>query len=458
RFSKKTHSLVETFTESISFDRRLYKYDIEGSIAHTRMLEKCNLVTTRECKSIINGLMGIEKDIESGTFQFKTEHEDIHMNIESALVDRIGDVAKKLHTARSRNDQIALDLRLWMRDQIQNITEAIVSLQLELVIQAKASGNNILPGFTHLQHAQPVMAGHYFLAYVEMLERDRTRLIDCRKRVNVSPLGACALAGTTLLIKPEITAKLLGFDSTFDNSIDAVSDRDFSLEFASVLSIISVHLSRFCEEWIIWSSQGFDFLDIDDSYCTGSSIMPQKKNPDVLEIMRGKCGRVYGNLFSLLTIMKGLPLSYNRDMQEDKEAIFDSSDTIIECLVILKGLIGKTTLKFDHMEKSCEKGFLDATGIADYLVTKGVPFRQSHEIVGKIVKKCSASGTRLQDVSLRDFKKFSLLIDKDIYKTIGVANYIRQYKSPGSTSPASVRKKINGWERKLKKHTIKQEK
>ena len=458
RFTKKTASLVETFTESISFDRRLYKYDIEGSIAHASMLAQCSLISGKECKAIIKGLKGIHKEIESGTFQFKTEHEDIHMNIESALVDRIGDVAKKLHTARSRNDQIALDLRLWMRDQIQDIIESIVSLQWELVIQAKASGRNILPGFTHLQHAQPIMVGHYFLAYVEMLERDRTRLVDCRKRVNVSPLGACALAGTTLGINPEITAKLLGFDSTFENSIDAVSDRDFSLEFASVLAIISVHLSRFCEEWIIWSSQGFDFLDIDDSYCTGSSIMPQKKNPDVLEIMRGKSGRVYGNLFSLLTIMKGLPLSYNRDMQEDKEAIFDSSDTIRECLIILKELIKKTTLKFDNMEKSCEKGFLDATGIADYLVTKGVPFRQSHEIVGKIVKKCSVNGIALKNVSLNDFKKFSPLIDKEIYKTIGVSNYIKQYKSPGSTSPVSVRKQITAWERKLQKQVLKQEK
>ena len=458
RFTKKTASLVEAFTESISFDQRLYKYDIEGSIAHASMLAQCNLITPRECNTIIKGLRGIHKEIEAGTFQFKTEQEDIHMNIESALVERIGDVAKKLHTARSRNDQIALDLRLWMRDQILEIIEAIIALQSEFIMQAKNADKHILPGFTHFQHAQPVMAGHYFLAYVEMLERDRTRLVDCRKRVNVSPLGACALAGTTLDIKPEITAKLLDFDSTFENSIDAVSDRDFCLEFASVLAIISVHLSRFCEEWIVWCSQGFDFLDIDDSYCTGSSIMPQKKNPDVLELIRGKCGRVYGNLFSLLTIMKGLPLSYNRDMQEDKEAIFDTSDTIKECLLILKELIKKTTLKFENMEKSCEKGFLDATGIADYLVKKGIPFRESHEIVGTMVKKYSGDGKRLQDVSMKDFKKFSPLIDKDIYETIGVKNYIKQYKSPGSTSPSSVRKKIRAWERKLQKHITTREK
>ncbi len=451
RFKKKTASSVESFTESISFDSRLYKYDIEGSIAHTTMLAKCKLLTIKEKDAIIKGLKGILKDIESGKFKFKAEYEDIHMNIESALVKRIGDVAKKLHTARSRNDQIALDLRLWVRDQIQETIEAIVYLQLEIILKANNLGEKILPGFTHLQHAQPILIGHYFLAYVEMLERDRARLVDCLKRVNRSPLGACALAGTTLDINPEITAKLLGFDSTFENSLDAVSDRDFCLEFAASLAIISVHLSRISEEWIIWSGQEFDFLDIDDSYCTGSSIMPQKKNPDVLELIRAKCGRVYGNLFSLLTIMKGLPLSYNRDMQEDKEAIFDSSDTMKDCLLILKELIKKTTLKTDNMEKSCQKGFLDATGIADYLVKKGVPFRKAHEIVGKIVKKYSNNGKGLRDISIRDFKQFSTLIDKDIYETVGVENYIKQYRSPGSTSPKLVQKKITAWERKLRK-------
>ena len=333
RFKKKTASSVEAFTESISFDQRLYRYDIEGSIVHAGMLAKCNLITSKERDVIIKGLKEILNDIESGKFKFKTELEDIHMNVETALVKRIGNVAKKLHTARSRNDQIALDLRLWVRDQIQEVVDAIIILQSEMILKAKAFGKGILPGFTHLQHAQPILIGHYFLAYVEMFERDRTRLCDCLVRLNKSPLGACALAGTTLDIKPEMTAKALGFDSPFENSLDAVSDRDFCLEFAASLAIISMHLSRFCEEWIIWSSQEFDFLDIDDSYCTGSSIMPQKKNPDVLELIRGKCGRVYGNLFSLLTLMKGLPLSYNRDLQEDKEAIFDSSDTVKDCLL-----------------------------------------------------------------------------------------------------------------------------
>ncbi len=451
RFKKKTASSVEAFTESISFDQRLYRYDIEGSIAHAGMLAKCNLITSKERDLIIKGLKKILNDIESGKFKFKTELEDIHMNIESALVKKIGNVAKKLHTARSRNDQIALDLRLWVRDQIQEVVGTITNLQLEMILKAKVFGKGILPGFTHLQHAQPILIGHYFLAYVEMLERDRARLVDCLKRLNKSPLGACALAGTTLDIKPEMTAKSLGFDSPFENSLDTVSDRDFCLEFAASLAIISMHLSRLSEEWIIWCSQEFDFLDIDDSYCTGSSIMPQKKNPDVLELIRGKCGRVYGNLFSLLTITKGLPLSYNRDLQEDKEAIFDSSDTVKDCLIILKELIKKTTFKIDNIERSCQKGFPDATAIADYLVKKGIPFREAHEIVGKIVKKCSKDGKELGDISIKEFRQFSPLISKDIYKKLGARNYIKQYKSHGSTSPRLVQKRLSAWEKKLKR-------
>lgn len=451
RFKKKTASSVEAFTESVSFDRRLYKYDIDGSIVHARMLAECKLITNRERDMIIKGLNEILNDIESGKFKFKIEQEDIHMNIESALVERIGEVAKKLHTARSRNDQIALDLRLWIREQIQEMVSIISSLQLEMILKAKASGEVILPGFTHLQHAQPILIGHYFLAYVEMLERDRARLVDCLKRVNKSPLGACALAGSTLNIKPEMAAESLGFDSPFENSLDAVSDRDFCLEFASSLAIISMHLSRLSEEWIIWCSQEFDFLDIDDSYCTGSSIMPQKKNPDVLELIRGKCGRVYGNLVSLLTLMKGLPLSYNRDLQEDKEAIFDSSDTVKDCLVILKELIKNTTFKIENIKRSCQKGFPDATGIADYLVKKGIPFREAHEIVGKIVMKHSKNGKKLSDISIKEFKQFSPLINKDIYKTLGVENYIKQYKSHGSTSPRLVQKRLSVWEKKLKR-------
>jgi len=449
RFKKKTASSVEAFTESISFDSRLYKYDIEGSIVHARMLAECKLITNSERDAIVKGLKGILKDIESGKFKFKTEQEDIHMNIESALVKRIGNVAKKLHTARSRNDQIALDLRLWVRDQIQEVVSAIIILQSEMILKAKVFGKGILPGFTHLQHAQPILIGHYFLAYVEMFERDRTRLCDCLVRLNKSPLGACALAGTTLGIKPEMTAKALGFDSSFENSLDAVSDRDFCLEFAASLSIISMHLSRLSEEWIIWCSQEFDFLDIDDAYCTGSSIMPQKKNPDVLELIRGKCGRVYGNLFSLLTLMKGLPLSYNRDMQEDKEAIFDSSDTVKDCLRILGELIKKTAFKIDNIEESGQKGFPDATGIADYLVKKDIPFREAHEIVGKIVMKYSKGGKELSDISIKEFKQFSPLISKDIYKTLGAENYIKQYKSHGSTSPGLVQKRLSAWEKKL---------
>lgn len=363
RFTKQTAALVESFTESISFDWRLCQHDIEGSIAHANMLAKCKLITEKEKDAIIKGLKEILAEILTGKFEFKESLEDVHMNIESALIERIGEAGKKLHTARSRNDQVALDLRLWTREQARTVKSLLTVLQKELVKKGKAFFGLIMPGFTHLQHAQPVLVSHYLLAYVEMLERDKARLQDCCARLNKSPLGACALAGTTLPTDPAFTAKLLGFEGICENSMDAVSDRDFCVEYAFCLSMIAMHLSRLAEEWIIWCNDEMKFIEISDAYCTGSSIMPQKKNPDVLELIRGKCGRVFGHLTALLTLLKGLPLSYNRDMQEDKIAIFDAADTVQTSLSVLAELVANTNFNGEQMMHACEKGFIDATEI-----------------------------------------------------------------------------------------------
>ncbi len=456
RFTKPTSADVEAFTESVSFDWQLYKYDIDGSIAHATMLAKCSLITNTERDKIIKGLKEIHKDIESGNFVFKETLEDVHMNIEAALIERIGETGKKLHTARSRNDQVALDMRLWMRDQIgpessSGLTGLLTSFQYELVLKGKANIKIIVPGFTHLQHAQPVLLAHYLLAYVEMFERDKSRLHDCLIRSNQSPLGACALAGTTLPTDPKLTAKLLGFESVCANSLDAVSDRDFCIEFVFCLSMIAMHLSRLSEEWIMWSSQEFDFINIDDSYCTGSSIMPQKKNPDVLELIRGKCARVYGSLTTMLSLMKGLPLAYNRDMQEDKEAVFGAYDTVKRCLSLIIGLVKNTEFKAENFARACEEGFLDATALAEYLVLKGIPFRQAHEIVGNIVKYCIKTNRILPELGLDTFKKYSPVIDEDVYEVLGTENCIKRYKSTGSTAPTLVRKQLNDWEKRLRK-------
>jgi len=449
RFTKQTAASVESFTESVSFDWRLYKYDIEGSIAHATMLAGCKLITENEKVVIVKGLNEILSEILAGKFEFKESLEDVHMNIESALIERIGEAGKKLHTARSRNDQVALDLRLWTRDQIQIMINLLAKLQGELVKKCKEHFGLIMPGFTHLQHAQPVLVSHYLLAYVEMLERDITRLQDCCARLNKSPLGACALAGTTLQTDPLHTAKLLGFQGVCENSMDAVSDRDFCIEYAFCLSSIAMHMSRLCEEWIIWCNDEVKFIEISDAYCTGSSIMPQKKNPDVLELIRGKSGRVFGHLTSLLTLLKGLPLSYNRDMQEDKVAIFDASDTVQNSLSILAELVANTSFNGERMTQACEKGFIDATALAEYLVKKGVPFRKAHEIVGNIVRECIRVHCSLMDLKLEGFKAFSSVIEKDVYKALGVENCIKNYKSHGSTAPQFVKKRIAYWEKKL---------
>lgn len=450
RFEKPTEPLVESFTESISFDWQLYKYDIQGSIAHATMLAACHLISNKEKDAIIRGLKEIEKEIDSGKFQFKKELEDIHMNIEAALISKIGEPGKKLHMARSRNDQVALDMRLWTRAEINSIIKEAKELQLELVHKAKKTLKTIIPGFTHLQHAQPVLLSHHLLAYVEMLERDKARLSDCQKRMNQSPLGACALSGTTLPIDPALTAKLLGFTSPCANSVDAVSDRDFCLELASSLAILAMHLSRLAEEWVLWSSQEFNFLEIDESLCTGSSIMPQKRNPDVLELLRAKCARAYGNLHSLLTLMKALPLSYNRDMQEDKVALFDMVRTAKDSLALLKRVVKGTVFKPEGLQEACKKGFLDATALAEYLVLKGLPFRQAHEVVGNIVKKYADSGKGLRDLSIPQLMKFSPLISKDVYNVLGVENCIRHYKGSMSTAPDEVKKRLDTWEKTLR--------
>ena len=446
RLKKATSSDVLSFTESVSIDWRLYKYDIKGSIAHATMLAKCGIITDNERDIIIRTLKEIENEISDGSFAFKTELEDIHMNIESALSERIGDVGKKLHTARSRNDQVALDLRLWMKDQINDISGLIAGLQKALVLSGKKNINIIIPGFTHLQHAQPLLLSHYLLAYAEMIERDKSRIKDCLKRVNVSPLGACAMTGTTLATDPQLTADLLGFDSVTPNSLDAVSDRDFCVEFVSCLSVISMHLSRICEDWIIWASEEFGFVDIDDSYCTGSSIMPQKKNPDCLELIRGKCSRIYGNLVSLLTLMKGLPLAYNRDMQEDKEPVFNSSDTIKACLGLLTDLVNNTRFCTENINKVTTKGFLDATAFAEYLVQKGVPFRDAHKIIGDIVVACSDLSCSFADLSLEKLRNFSPVIEADVFDVLGTENCIKNLKSFGSSAPELVKKRLVEWE------------
>jgi len=451
RFTKQTTESVESFTESISVDWKLYKYDIEGSIAHATMLSHCNLINDREKSDIIKGLKEILAEINANTFEFKKSLEDIHMNIESTLIERGGEAAKKLHTARSRNDQIALDLRMWTRDQILITEGHLTDLQTALVKKGKENFGSVMPGFTHLQHAQPVLLSHYLLAYVEMFERDKSRLSDCYNRLNESPLGACALAGTTLSTDPKFTAELLHFRSVCGNSIDAVSDRDFCIEYVFCISLIMMHISRLCEEWIIWCNDELRFIDLSDAYCTGSSIMPQKKNPDILELIRGKCGRVYGHLTSLLTLLKGLPLSYNRDMQEDKVVIFDAADITHMALSILAELIENTRFNENRMKSACENGFVDATAFAEYLVKKGVPFRKSHEIVGNIVGECIRLKCKLKDLSTETFQKFSPVIKEDIYNVLGVENCVNNYKSYGSSAPDYVKERLAYWEKRLVK-------
>ena len=449
-FAKETESLVEQFTESVSSDRRLYRQDIRCSIAHAKMLARCGLLCEGELAEIEGALLEIEREIENGTFEFQQIHEDIHLNVEAALIRRIGEAGLKLHTARSRNDQVACDVKLWTRAAIDETDGLIDRCQCALLGRAEAFKDVIVPGFTHLQHAQPVLLAHVLLAYVEMFHRDRDRLAGCRRRLNVSPLGACALAGTTLPIDVEFTAGELGFDSAFSNSIDAVSDRDFLVEFVFDLSLVACHLSRFAEEWLLWATPEFDFIDLDESFCTGSSIMPQKKNPDVLELIRGKSGRIYGHLMALLTMLKGLPLAYNRDMQEDKVALFEATDQVGMCLAVLSELVARTTFKKGKAEQACEKGHLDATALAEYLVGRGLPFREAHRIVGTAVREAAARGAKLSELTLEELRSFSELMDRDVFHVLGMRNVVDGYRSHGSSSPAEVERQIEHWKSVLK--------
>jgi argininosuccinate lyase len=449
RFAGETDKRVEAFTESISFDHRLYKHDIAASIAHAEMLAEVGLLTADEAKQLREALKAIEGEIERGEFQFRTELEDIHTHIEHALIERLGDVGRKLHTGRSRNDQVATDLRLWVRDAIGAITGRLAELERAMLEAADRERDLILPGYTHLQRAQPLLAAHYFLAYVEKLERDRQRLADCRGRVNVMPLGAAALAGTSLPIDRESVRENLGFDQLAANSLDASSDRDFVLEVVFDLAMIALHLGGWAEEWILWSTVEFGFLELPDAFCTGSSIMPHKKNPDVLELIRGKTARVIGDLQRLMVLVKGLPLAYNRDLQEDKEAVFDAFDTVNACLEVAAPLVRQTTFRKEAIAARLEDGFLDATTLMEHLILQGVPMRSAHETVGKLVRLCEERRCRLKDLPPEAFEAIRPGLTPGVYDFLGVEKAIRAFRSTGSTAPAEVEKTLAHWRHRL---------
>ena len=449
RFTGKTSGIVESFTESISFDRRLWKHDIRGSIAHAKMLAKQRIIPAKDAEVIVKGLLKIAEEIESGKFKFKNELEDIHMNIEAELVRKVGPAGKKLHTARSRNDQVALDIRLYLREETEDIISKILQFQKTLLTIAEKHIDTLMPGYTHLQRAQPVLLSHHLLAYTEMLERDKSRFTDSLRRLNILPLGSCALAGTTLPTDRTFVAGELGFRVVSGNSIDAVSDRDFSIEFLSCACICIMHLSRLAEELVLWSTEEFRFIEISDEFTTGSSIMPQKKNPDVAELVRGKTGRIYGNLMALLTIMKGLPLSYNRDMQEDKLPLFDTVDTLKHCLDIMSAMFPGIAFNTTRMAATAGEGHSTATDIAEYLVKRGVPFREAHEITGNIVLHCIQKKIALHELGLRELKSFSPAIAKDIFPALDPAASVKARSSYGGTSPSQVMRQIRRFRKLL---------
>jgi argininosuccinate lyase len=452
RFDAKTDRRVEQFTESISFDRRLFEHDIRGSIAHAQMLSHVGLLTPDECQQIVRGLTEIQADIEAGRFAFVLEREDIHMHVEAALIDRIGDVGRKLHTGRSRNDQVATDVKLWVRDALDRIDTRLVGLQRALVAAAERHHDVILPGYTHLQRAQPVLAGHYFLAYVEKLARDRDRLAGCRRRLNVLPLGAAALAGTSLPIDRAQVAAALGFDAVAANSLDVSSDRDFVLESVFVLTMIAEHLSGWAEEWVLWSTQEFGFLALPDALCTGSSIMPQKKNPDVLELIRGRTARVIGALNTLLMLVKGLPLAYNRDLQEDKEPMFDAFDTVEACLELAAVVVDGARLRVERIAERLDEGYLDATTLMEVLIAHGIPQRTAHETIGHLVADCERRGCRrLADLPDDAFTRALPSLGPGVKELLGVANAVKAFRSYGSTAPAEVAKQLQSWKEQLSK-------
>jgi len=438
RFSEPVDAFVARFTASVDFDKRLYKHDIQGSIAHASMLCKVGVLTDSERDAIIDGLREIQAEIEAGQFDWRVDLEDVHMNIEARLTARIGITGKKLHTGRSRNDQVATDIRLWLREEIDIILGEIERLQSGLLDQAERHAAVIMPGFTHLQTAQPVTFGHHLLAWFEMLQRDRERLIDCRKRVNRMPLGSAALAGTTYPIERSITCELLGFEAISGNSLDGVSDRDFAIEFCAAAALAMMHLSRFSEELVLWTSAQFNFIELPDRFCTGSSIMPQKKNPDVPELVRGKSGRVYGHLMGLLTLMKSQPLAYNKDNQEDKEPLFDAVDTLRDSLRAFADMIPAIKPRVEVMREAARRGFSTATDLADYLVRKGIPFRDCHEIVGHAVKYGVDSGKDLAEMSLEELRGFSEQIEADVFEVLTLEGSVNARNHIGGTAPAQV--------------------
>ncbi|MCK5542938.1 MAG: argininosuccinate lyase [Desulfobacterales bacterium] len=442
RFSEKTDKLVEKINASIHVDKRLYSKDIKGSIAHVKMLAHESIITEDEAATIVKGLLKVHAQIENGEIEYSDELEDIHMHVEDALGKITGEVAKKLHTARSRNDQIALDVRMYLKDEINNIIDLIIGLQKTIAQKAHDNIDVVMPGYTHLQRAQPLLFSHHLMAYYEMLKRDKQRFEDCFKRTDVMPLGAAALAGTTYSVNREFVKELLDFSRISENSIDAVSDRDFVVEFISSASIAMLHLSRFSEELILWSSSEFGFITISDAFTTGSSIMPQKKNPDVAELVRGKTGRVVGNLMAIITLLKSLPLAYNKDMQEDKEPLFDTVDTLKICLDVYSRMIPNIKINKEKMLESCSKGFMNATDLADYLTVKGVPFRESHSLSGKLVVYALENKKELQDLSLKEFKKFSYLIEDDLFEYLTIESMIKRRKSYGGTCYDNVKNAI----------------
>ncbi|MCY2963346.1 MAG: argininosuccinate lyase [Planctomycetota bacterium] len=449
RFSQATDPRVEQFTESISFDARLAQVDIRGSQAHARMLAKVGLLTDAEATSVCAALDDIGSEIASGKLPFQTSLEDIHMHVETALIQRLGDVGRKLHTGRSRNDQVATDLKLYTRDAIDHVDSLLMELQRAFVERSAEDLDVVLPGYTHLQRAQPVMAPHYWLAYCEKFARDRERLADCRKRVNISPLGAAALAGTSLPIDRQMTAELLGFSAPAANSLDVSSDRDFLIEFCNCLALIAAHLSTWADEWILWCTTEFGYIKLPDAYTTGSSIMPQKRNPDVLELIRGKAARIMSAAPRLLTLVKGLPMAYNRDLQEDKLAMFDAYDTVVACLDLAPAVVIGATLQRERITARLEEGFLDATTLMEYLIRRGVPMRTGHETVGKLVRECEGRGCRLAQLSLADLQAACPQIGDDVFGVLGVQNAVRALTSFGSGGRASVEQQLAVWRERM---------
>ncbi|MCC9606583.1 argininosuccinate lyase [Blastopirellula sp. JC732] len=448
-FNTEADQRVERFTESVSFDRRLYAVDISGSIAHAQMLADVGVLTAEEAGQIETTLLAIKAEIDAGDFEFQQSLEDVHMNIEKQLVDRLGDVGRKLHTGRSRNDQIATDTRLWVREAIDAIDERLETLQRAFVGRCDADAEILLPAYTHLQRAQPVLAPHYWLAYVEKLARDRTRLADCRRRVNICSLGTAALAGTTLPINRHNVAQRLGFEDVARNSLDVSSDRDYLLEFAFCLTLIAEHLSTWADEWVLWSTVEFNFIKLPQQFCTGSSIMPQKINPDVCELVRGKSARVIGNLQSLLVLVKGLPLAYNRDLQEDKEPLFDSYDTVSACLELAAPIVAGAELKVESIRSRLDRGFLDATTLMEHLIKLGTPQRTAHHQIGALVKQAMEADCRLADLPLEAFQALNPSLDESVYDVLGVDKAVAAFQSYGSTAPSEVKKQVRYWKEQL---------